>query len=75
MHNFSTGWALGVVKMKSVEKKKSVAGQFAVKYNESETLLASKFKQGRLRLHTYSVTQSEGWCPSAYSRGCSDRQG
>jgi hypothetical protein len=27
---FSTGWAVGVVK--SEEKKKSVAGQFAVKY-------------------------------------------
>ena len=33
-HKFSTGWAVGVVK--SVEKKKSVAGQFAVKY-KSET--------------------------------------
>ena len=33
-HKFSTGWAVGVVK--SVEKKKSVAGQFAVKYR-SET--------------------------------------
>jgi len=29
-HKFSTGWSVGVVK--SVEKKKSVAGQFAVKY-------------------------------------------
>ena len=28
-HKFSTGWAVEVVK--SVEKKKSVAGQFAVK--------------------------------------------
>ena len=34
-HKFSTGWAVGVVR--SVEKKKSVAGQFAVKYNKSET--------------------------------------
>jgi hypothetical protein len=33
-HKFSTVWAVGVVK--SVEKKKSVAGQFAVKY-KSET--------------------------------------
>jgi hypothetical protein len=33
-HKFSTGWAVGVVK--SVEKKKSVAGQFAVKY-QTET--------------------------------------
>ena len=32
-HKFSTGWAVGV---KSVEKEKSVAGQFAVKY-KSET--------------------------------------
>ena len=29
-HMFSTGWAVGVVK--NVEKKKSVADQFAVKY-------------------------------------------
>jgi len=29
-HKFSTGWAVGVVK--SVEKKKGVAGQFAVKF-------------------------------------------
>ncbi len=29
-HKFNTGWVVGVVK--SVEKKKSVAGQFAVKY-------------------------------------------
>jgi hypothetical protein len=33
-HKFSTGWDVGVVK--SVKKKKSVAGQFAVKY-KSET--------------------------------------
>ncbi len=33
-HKFSTWWAVGVVK--SVEKKRSVAGQFAVKY-KSET--------------------------------------
>jgi hypothetical protein len=33
-HKFSTGWVVGVVK--SVEKKKSVADQFAVKY-KSET--------------------------------------
>ena len=31
-HKFNTGWALGVVK--SVEKKKSVAGQFVVKYKK-----------------------------------------
>ena len=29
-HKFSTGWAVGVVRI--LEKKKSVAGQFAVKY-------------------------------------------
>ncbi len=29
-HNFSTGWAMGVVR--SVEKTKSVVGQFTVKY-------------------------------------------
>ncbi len=33
-HKFSTGWTVGVVK--SFEKKKSVAGQFAVEY-KSET--------------------------------------
>ena len=33
-HKFSTAWAVCVVK--SVEKKKSVSGQFAVKY-KSET--------------------------------------
>ena len=33
-HKFNTGWAVGVVK--SVEKKKSVTDQFAVKY-KSET--------------------------------------
>jgi len=38
-HKFSTGWAVGVVK--SVEKKKSVAGQFAVKY-KSETYCWTK---------------------------------
>ena len=40
-HKFSTGWAVDVAK--SVEKKKSLAGQFAVKY-KSET------PRGRLRL-------------------------
>ncbi len=38
-YKFSTGWAVGVVK--SVEKKKSVAGQFALKY-ESETYCWNK---------------------------------
>jgi uncharacterized membrane protein len=39
-HKFNTGWAVvGVVK--SVEKKKSVAGQFAVKY-KSETYCWTK---------------------------------
>ena len=32
-HKFSTGWTVGVVK--SMEKKKSVASQFAVKYSNS----------------------------------------
>ena len=31
-HKFSTGWSVGVVK--SVEKKKSVADEFAVKYKK-----------------------------------------
>jgi hypothetical protein len=34
-HKFSSVWAVGVVR--SVEKKKSVAGQVAVKYNKSGT--------------------------------------
>jgi hypothetical protein len=38
-YKFSTGWAVGVVK--GVEKKSSVAGQFAVKY-KSETYLKNK---------------------------------
>jgi hypothetical protein len=34
-HKFSTGWAVDAVK--SVEKKKSVAGQFAVKISHQRT--------------------------------------
>ena len=45
--NFSTGWVVDVVK--SVEKKTSVAGQFAVKY-KPETL------RGRLRLRFLFLT-------------------
>ena len=33
---FNTGWAVGMVK--SVEKRKSVAGQFAVKHKPSKTV-------------------------------------
>jgi hypothetical protein len=39
-HKFSTGWAVGVVK--SVEKKNSVADQFAVKCKSENVLLDSK---------------------------------
>ena len=44
-HKFSTGWAVGVVR--SVEKKKSVAGQFA----RSSSIISQKYKakHGRLR--------------------------
>ena len=37
-HKFSSGWVVGVVK--SVEKKKRVAGHFAVKYNLSQKRIA-----------------------------------
>ncbi len=46
-HPFCTGWAVGVVK--SVEKQKSVAGQFAVKYKSETYCWTEKTKQGRLR--------------------------
>ena len=49
-HKFSTGWTVGVVK--SVEKKKSVAGQFAVKY-KSETYCRTQ----KLNKEDYGVTQ------------------
>jgi hypothetical protein len=44
-HKFSTGWVSGVVK--GVQKIKSVAGQFAIKYSSRNALLGSKTKQGR----------------------------
>ena len=46
-HKFSNGWAVGVVR--SVEKK-SVAGQFAVKYNIIIISQKHKAKHGRLRV-------------------------
>ncbi len=42
-HKFNTGWAVGVVK--SVEKKKSVAGQFAVKYMSETYSWTSKLNR------------------------------
>jgi hypothetical protein len=45
-HKFNTGWTVGV--KKSVQRKKSVAGQFPVKHS-SETLLDTKTEQERLR--------------------------
>ena len=50
-HKFYTGWSVGVVK--SVEKKKSVAGQFAVK-DQSETYCWTK----KLNKEDYQVTRT-----------------
>ncbi len=44
---FNTGWVVGVVK--SVEKKKSVSGQFAVQYRSETYSWTKKTKQGRLQ--------------------------
>jgi hypothetical protein len=42
-HKFSTGWAVGVVK--SVEKKESAAGQFAVKYKSEKYCWTKKLSR------------------------------
>jgi hypothetical protein len=42
-HKFSTGRAVGVVK--SVQKKKSVAGQFSVKYKSETCCWTQKLKE------------------------------
>jgi hypothetical protein len=39
-HKFNTGWVVSVVK--SVEKKKSVVGQFAVKYNPEKLITQTR---------------------------------
>jgi hypothetical protein len=46
-HKFSTGWAVGVVN--SVEKKNSVADQFAVKYKSKTYQLLDSKTISRLR--------------------------
>ena len=45
-HKFNTGWAVGVVK--SVEKKKRLAGQFAVKYRPETHCRTQKLKTGKI---------------------------
>jgi hypothetical protein len=52
-HKFSTGWAVGVVK--SVEKKKSVAGQFAVKYKLETYCWTQKLNKEDCRVDKYWV--------------------
>ena len=55
-HKFSTGWAVAPVGVvKSVKKKKSVAGQFAVKYKHGcvgrlDQFSWLRFAKSRLRL-------------------------
>jgi hypothetical protein len=46
-HKFSSGWAVGVVK--SVETKKSVAGQFAVTYTSGTYCWTEETEERRLR--------------------------
>ena len=50
---FSTGWAMRVVK--SVEKKKSVAGQFAVKYRSGTNCWNQKLYREDFGVHKYWV--------------------
>jgi hypothetical protein len=45
-YKFSTGWAVGVVE--NVETKKSVAGQFALKY-KSKTYCCNVYRLKRLK--------------------------
>jgi hypothetical protein len=50
---FSTGWAMGAVK--SVEKKKSVAGQVAVKYNSGTYCWTQKLRKQDYGVHKFWV--------------------
>ncbi len=50
---FSTGWAVGV--MKSVEKKKSLPGQFAVKYKSETYCWTPKLNRVDYGVHKYWV--------------------
>ena len=47
-HKFYTGWTVGVVKR--VERKKSVAGQFAVKYQSDTYCWTKKLNQEDYRV-------------------------
>ena len=57
-HKFNTGWAVGVVK--SVEKKKSVAGQSqaAVKYRSETYRWTQKLNREDYGVHKYWVLLS-----------------
>jgi hypothetical protein len=50
---FSTGWAVGVVK--SVEKMKRVAGQFAVKYKSKTYCWTQKLNRKDYGVYNYWV--------------------
>ncbi len=52
-HKFCTSWSLGVVK--SVEKKKSVAGQFAVKYKSETYYWSQKLNKKDYGVDTYWI--------------------
>jgi hypothetical protein len=52
-HKFSTGWAAGVVT--SVEKKKSVAGHFALKYKSETYRWTQKLNREDYGVHKYWV--------------------
>jgi hypothetical protein len=46
-HKFNTGWAVGVVK--SVQKSKSLAAQFALKYRPETHCRTQKLKTGKIK--------------------------
>jgi hypothetical protein len=52
-HKFNTGWSVGVVK--SVEKKKSVAGQFTVKYRSETYCWTKKLNREDYKWYTSTV--------------------
>jgi hypothetical protein len=53
-HKFSTGWAVGVVK--SVEKKESVASQFAVKYKPEKYCWTKNLNREDYGVHKYLLS-------------------